>query len=144
MMYELYALALLTCNDQVLLLQRNQQRSFGAGMYSLPGGKVEEHERLLHAVQREVKEEVGLDLPESAFSLIHTFHRLGTEGPFIALCFTADITGMNPENMEPHLHDAMNFFSMHELPSNILPAHKQLLQCVQKQITYSEHGWPHD
>lgn len=141
-MHELYVLAMLARGDEVLLLLRNQHRAFGAGMYTLPGGKVEDNERALRAVQREVKEEVGLDLPENAFSFIHTFHRLGTEGPFIALCFKANITGMKPENMEPKLHDAINFFSINALPQNLLPAHKQLLLCTQQNKTYSEHGWP--
>ena len=142
MMYELYALAMLIQNDKVLLLLRNQHRTFGAGMYTLPGGKVENNERALQAVQREAKEEVGLDLPESAFNFVYTFHRLGPAGPLIALCFKADITGMEPKNMEPELHDAMNFFSIEDLPENLLPAHKQLLLSTRQSNAYSEHGWP--
>ena len=138
MMYELYVLATLVSNNQVLLLLRSPHKKFGANMYCLPGGKVENDERALQAIKREVKEEIGLDLPEDAFTFVHAFHRLGTEGPLIALCFKADITHMEPKNMEPELHSAMGFFSLDALPENLLPAHRQLLL---DKSAYSEHGW---
>ena len=83
-MATIYALALLTVGNQVLLLRRTHA-IFANGLYSLVGGKVEEGESGLHAIRREVLEEVALDIPESAFQLVHTFHRKGTEGPIVAL-----------------------------------------------------------
>lgn len=138
-MYELYVLATLVRNNEVLLLLRSHRKKYGANMYALPGGKVENGERALQAIKREVSEEVGLDLPEDAFTFVHAFHRLGTEGPIVALCFNADITHMEPKNMEPALHDTMSFFSIDALPENLLPAHKYLLL---NKCAYSEHGWP--
>ena len=123
------------------LLIRRYNATFGNSLYSLVGGKAELHETALHAIKREVKEEVGLDLPESSFILIHTLHRKGTENELIALCFKADISGMHPQNMEPHKHDDLRFFDLNNLPLNIIPAHKQAIGFIQKDIPYSEHGW---
>ena len=127
--------------DTILLLRRSHV-SFGTGQYCLVGGKVEPGERALHAIRREVCEEVGLDIPEASFELVHTFHRKGSESDLVALCFRADITHLpTPTNNEPDKHDDMRFFNIHQLPENILPAHKQAIECIQKNIYYSEHGW---
>jgi len=140
-MVVLYVLALLCVDDKVLLLRRSNA-SFGQGLYSLVGGKVENNERALHALQREIREEIALDIPEDAFKLVHTFHRNGTDNNLIALCFIADISAMPmPKNNEPNKHDDMQFFKISELPSNIIPAHKQAIEYIQQQIGYSEHGW---
>lgn len=139
-MNEFYVLAALYADDKVLLVRRATQ-TFGKGSYSLIGGSVEPHERALHAIQREVREETGLDLQESDFVLVHTLHRLGTEGPFIALCFKADIAHLIPRNMEPEKHDDMQFFSVHDLPANLLPAHRQIVEQSMRNQSYSEHRW---
>lgn len=139
-MVTLYVLAFLYDEKKILLVRRASQ-TFGKGNYSLIGGKVEPKERALHAVRREVQEETGLDLSESDFSLIHTLHRLGTEGPFIALCFKADISGLKPKNIEPDKHDDMAFFPIQDLPSTLLPAHKQIVEGIIQNRIYSEHGW---
>jgi 8-oxo-dGTP diphosphatase len=138
---KLFVIALLCMGDNVLLLRRGHV-SFGNGEYCMVGGKVEQGEAALHAIKREVYEEVGLDIPESDFELVHTFHRKGSESELVALCFKADITHLPmPHNNEPEKHDDMRFFSIHQLPENILPAHRQAIQCIQKNVSYSEHGW---
>lgn len=140
-MVKLYALALLSIGDQILLVRRSKKQSFGAGLYSLIGGKVEQNERALQAIQREVYEETGLMLQESDFTFIHAFHRNGTEGPLIALCYRANITDMVPYNKELEKHDDMRMFNINALPDNMLPAHKQALTCIIRNSLYSEHGW---
>jgi len=139
-MVTLFALAFLTSGNDILLLQR-KNAAFGNGLYHLPGGKVEQSETALKACMREMREEVGLELLESDFKLIHVFHRKGTETELVALIFKADISIMTPINLEPEKHDDMRFFNLHELPENIIPAHKQALECIIKGINYSEHGW---
>jgi 8-oxo-dGTP diphosphatase len=52
--------AIILRHDQVLLVQRGSEPSYGK--WSVPGGLVELGESLQEAVAREVKEEVGLDV----------------------------------------------------------------------------------
>ncbi len=136
----LYSIVLL-CSDDDVLLARRFHASFADGLYSMVGGKVEKGETARQAIRREVQEETGLDIPEENFELVHTFHRKGTEGPLVAMCFKADITDMNPINKEPDKHDDIRFFPVSNLPTNIIPAHKQAIECVLQHIPYSEHGW---
>ena len=44
---------------QILLIQRNQPPAMG--LWSIPGGKLEQGESLVEACKREIKEETGLD-----------------------------------------------------------------------------------
>ena len=141
-MVNMYVLAFLCLkNDTVLLLRRCNQ-DFGSGLYSMVGGKVEQGETALKAIKREVFEETGLDIPITSFALVHTLHRKGTETEFVALCFKVDISDMQePSNKESDKHDDMKFFKINEIPENIIPAHKQIIQCINDEILYSEHGW---
>jgi len=138
----MYVLAFLYMGSDVLLVRRCSTQTFGAGSYSMVGGKVEQGEIARQALRREVLEETGLEIPPSAFELVHTMHRKGTESEFIVLCFKTDIAGMPaPFNKEPDKHDDMRFFSIESLPENILPAHKQIIECAMQAIPYTEHGW---
>lgn len=140
-MVNLFVVAFLYMGDTVLLVRRLNQH-FGKGQYSMVGGKVEQGETARQAIKREVFEEAGLAIPESNFELLHTFHRKGTEGPIIVLCFGADVSKMaSPVNKEPDKHDDMRFFPVTQLPEHILPAHKQAIERMIKEIRYSEHGW---
>ncbi len=139
-MVNVFALAFLCSGDNVLLLHRKDV-SFGSGLYGLSGGKVEQGETARQAIVREVCEELGLNISESAFELVHTFHRKGIDTELVALVFKADISGITPRNNEPTKHDDMKLFNLHQLPENIIPAHKQAVECIAKDVSYSEHGW---
>lgn len=140
-MVNVFVLAFLVSGNQLLMVQRKNV-SFGDGLYSLVGGKVEQGETARYAIHREVLEETTLDIPESSFELLHTLHRKGTETELIALCFKADIsTFPAPYNNEPDKCSDMRFFTLDALPKNIIPAHVQIIQCVQEGAIYSEHGW---
>ena len=48
-----------------LLLKRNAEAEFSAGMWNFPGGRVEKGESLSEAIVRETKEETGLTVKPS-------------------------------------------------------------------------------
>lgn len=135
-----YAIAFLYSVNSVLLVRRCNA-SYGNCLYSLVGGKIEPGESGILALIREVKEEVEITLTENNLEFVHALHRRGSESDFIALCFKADISGMNFKNMEPKKHDDMQMFALDKLPENILPAHKQVIEAIAKKQVYSEHGW---
>lgn len=139
-MITLFALAFLTIGDTILLLRR-ANTTFAPGLYHMSGGKVEAGETPRQAIKREVYEELGLVIDEDNFNLVHTFSRKGPETELVALVFKADISGLTPLNKEPEKHDDMRFFAIDNLPAAIIPAHKQAIECIIKNSTYSEHGW---
>jgi 8-oxo-dGTP diphosphatase len=52
--------AIIRKDSEILLLQRSLESGFDPGLWELPGGKIEYGENLVEALEREVKEEVGL------------------------------------------------------------------------------------
>lgn len=52
--------ALIRNEGRILVLERASESSFDPGCWELPGGKIDYGEELVEALNREVKEEVGL------------------------------------------------------------------------------------
>ena len=63
--------AVVTAANHVLLIQRGNPP--GQGLWALPGGFLEGRERLLRGALRELKEETGLDVPETALRGVAVF-----------------------------------------------------------------------
>lgn len=58
-----------------VLLMRRKNTGFFDGLYSLPGGHVEEGESLRAAAVREMREETGLDLSQAEWENLGVIHR---------------------------------------------------------------------
>lgn len=73
---------------RLLLIRRD--RPPGKGLWSLPGGRVEEGETLAEALVREVREETGLDVEPA--------QHVGTvkRGPYLIHDFRAHVRGGEP------------------------------------------------
>ncbi|HSW73682.1 MAG TPA: NUDIX domain-containing protein [Candidatus Limnocylindria bacterium] len=139
-MFTPYILMLLEHNNTILLLRRHNV-SFGSGFYSLPGGKINVGEPARQAAIREAHEELGITIAENDLTFTHIFHRKGQGEDLFAIVFKVTAWHGNPVNKEPEKHDDLQWFAWDKLPANILPAHRQALELIHKNISYSEHGW---
>ena len=74
---------------RVLLVERG--RPPGAGLWSIPGGRLEPRETLAQAVAREVREETGLIVEVGALACV--VERMGDDYHFVLLDYFARITG---------------------------------------------------
>jgi hypothetical protein len=45
------------------------------------------------------------------------------------------------KNMEPHKCDDLRWFPLNALPKNTIPHVKHAIECIQKNIFYSEYGF---
>lgn len=109
---------ILDAEDRVLVIRRAHEP--GYGKLGLPGGVIEPEETGEMAAARETREEVGLDLPASAFSyflaLNNRYPFQGFVWPTLDLCYTARVPDFK------HLHlDAAEvmetlLFPLHEVP----------------------------
>jgi mutator protein MutT len=140
-MFVPYVLLILQKDDSVCLLKRAQSLSFGGGLYSLPGGKIEQDETAQQAAVREAKEELGITINEKDLEFVHLFHRKGATERIFAIIFKVKKWQGTPENKEPDKHDELQFFKVDQIPANMIPAHKQALEFIKKGGLYSEHGW---
>ena len=80
--------AIVVKDGALLMVKRGQEPA--RGLWSVPGGRVEQGEQLRDAVQREVKEETGLDVEVG--DLVGVFEAIGRPH-FVILDYRAEPTG---------------------------------------------------
>ncbi|MEM9737748.1 MAG: NUDIX domain-containing protein [Bacteroidota bacterium] len=106
--------------DEVLLGLR-QNTSFGNGFYSIISGKVEEGEPVHHTAIREAKEEVGVIIQEDNLVFHMLLQTQEADGMHISPFFIVDRWEGDIINNEPDKCGRIAFFSLNNLPKNILP-----------------------
>ena len=75
--YMLYVLALIEdASGRLLVTQRSMEKHWGAGWWEIPGGGVRAGETTLDALRREVPEEVGLTLDDTAYQPIYSYENV--------------------------------------------------------------------
>lgn len=109
--------------------------------YGLPSGKVEEGETFTEAAIREAKEEVGITLRPENLHQVLTGHRReqGDTMSWVDVFFEAAEWEGEVINAEPHMHSAVEWFSLDNLPENIIPSVRYYLEKVQAADTYCEY-----
>jgi 8-oxo-dGTP pyrophosphatase MutT (NUDIX family) len=131
--------------DKQVLLCRRCNTGFCDGQYGLIAGHFEPGESAKVTMQREAKEEAGMEINVNDLELIHVMSR-GTnyknaDSERIDLFFTLKKWTKEPTNTEPDKCDDMRWFPLHNLPENMVSYVKKFIECYQKGENYSEFGW---
>lgn len=126
--------------DKVLLLRRFST-GYEDGKYSLPAGHVDAHETFTEALVREVAEEVGVTLEAADVHVVHIMHRKAFDSERVDTFFVAEKWEGEVRNMEPNKCDELSWYSLEELPGNVIPYVRQALECIRGGVFYSEFGW---
>ena len=74
-----YAGVMVKCKDKILLCKRNNLGSF-PGMWSIPGGKLEENETTQEGAKREFFEETNVDINDKEITFIGLIPRHTRDG----------------------------------------------------------------
>lgn len=97
---------------------------YGAGTWALPGGHLEQGEKLADGAARELLEETGLCAGRLEFANIINNPPLTKKLHYIQVGFTAtDVVG-EPELKEPDRCAEWCWFKLEELPEEIFPNHQ--------------------
>ena len=96
---------------EILLALRSQQAKNERGTWEIPGGAVEFGETLKQALQREIREEIGIEIEVG--ELLHVCdHILTEEGQhWVSPTFICQIKSGTPTIMEPQKCDALQWFT---------------------------------
>lgn len=139
--------AVLRRGDEVLLLRR-QGSKFYDGWYSLPAGHIDGAETLSQAAIREAREEIGVEIAPADLQFAHLSHRAsnpaeeqGEAREYIDTYFVATKWQGEPRICEPEKCDEVRWASISDLPKNIIPYVRQVLELIAKHDPYSELGW---
>ncbi|GHE90294.1 hypothetical protein GCM10018785_66500 [Streptomyces longispororuber] len=127
--------------DKVLLSQRGGP--YGYGRWHAPSGKLDRGETVRTGAARELREETGVDVDPEHLRLVHVVHhKQSADIERIGLFFEATAWQGEPENREPAKCLALAWFSVHDLPEDIIeyPA-AGLYGYLRNERTLTEHGW---
>lgn len=101
-----YTGVMVKCGDKILLCKRNNQGSF-PGMWSIPGGKLEEGESTQEGAKREFFEETAVDIDNLDLKFIGLIPRHTRDGKKVKGIMYVYLLEVDKE-IEPDLEHAMD------------------------------------
>ncbi|MBU0476449.1 NUDIX domain-containing protein [Patescibacteria group bacterium] len=136
---------ILTKDNQILMLRR-YNTGYEDGNYSLIAGHLDGQETFKQAIIREAREEADVILNPNDLKIVHAMHRFVPSNEEIIreridVFVATDKWEGEPQNMEPHKCDDLNWFSIDNLPGNTIPYIKQAINSIKNNIFYSEFGF---
>ena len=132
------AVYLVLVKDNKILLSRRYNTGYFDNYYSFPAGHLDGEETVKQAMIRETKEETGIVLDSSDLKLIHTMNRRIPNDERVDFFFTVEKWQGEPKIMEPEKCSDLSWFELNNLPNNIIPYIKQVIESYLSGIIYSE------
>lgn len=125
--------------EEILLGQR-RNTGFADGCWHLPSGHTEDGESATAALIREAAEEIGVSIDPAEARFVHLMHHR-TDSGRIALFFETTRWDGEPTNREPDKCADWEWFSLSDLPADMIPYAAQALMHYAKDEFYAERGW---
>src|SRR3989344_3618499 len=104
-----------------ILLSRRKNTGYRDGEYSLPAGHIEEGEYAIAAAIREAREETGVEILPEDIRLAHMMYRMCADHDRADYFFEVRKWSGEISNPEPDKCDGLDWFSIRELPENVIP-----------------------
>lgn len=116
--------------DNKVLLALRENTGWMDGKYHFVGGHVEGAETAEEALVRETEEEIGITPNINELKLVFTMHRLNDkpESEYLALYFESHEWEGELVNNEPEKCAGLEWFPLDDLPGNIVPHTKFILE----------------
>jgi ADP-ribose pyrophosphatase YjhB (NUDIX family) len=106
--------AAIVAGGRILLVRRLSDPE--AGRWGLPGGKVDLYETVIAAVERKIREELGIVIKAGKLlCFVDQIDKLQGEHWFAPVFLVSRFTG-EPKILEPHKHDGMAWFPLDAMP----------------------------
>jgi 8-oxo-dGTP pyrophosphatase MutT (NUDIX family) len=136
------AYLILRDDNNILLLER-KNTGYHDGEYSLVAGHVDKGETFTECIIRESLEEAGIRLKSDQLKVVHLMHRKSKtdKSERVDVFFEASQWKGNIVNKEPNKCDNLSWFSLEDLPQNIVPCVKYAIEQSLQGNHYSEYGW---
>ena len=135
------AVYLMLLKDNKILLARRFNTGWMDGKYSLVAGHIEVNESVSQTMIREAQEEASIKIKKSDLEPATVIHRKYPGQEYIDFFFICKKWIGSPTIQEPEKCDDMSWFSLDNLPENLLPYIREALNNYQNKIAFSETGW---
>jgi ADP-ribose pyrophosphatase YjhB (NUDIX family) len=126
--------------DDSILLLRRYNTGYEDGNYSVVAGHLDGGETVKQAAVREAKEEVGVQLKEEDVEIVGVMHRKETDERIDFFALVKNWQG-EIRNNEPHKCDDLRFFSLNDLPFNIIPYIHRAINNMKEDRWFDDYGW---
>jgi len=134
------AVYLLPIRDGKVLLSRRFNTGWMDGEYSLIAGHLDGDETVFKAMVREALEEANLTIDKKDLIPATVIHRK-SDVEYIDFFFVVEKWKGEPNINEPNKCDALEWFSLDNLPKNLLPYIKDAVENYKNKIAFFESGW---
>ena len=118
-----------------VLLGLRKNTGYNDGEYELPGGHVDAGEDLMHAMAREANEELNIEVKEEDLKIIHILHHY--TGDRVNFILTTDLYEGTLSIGEPDKCEKIEWFSINNLPDNMMPKIRKSIDEINEGIFYS-------
>ncbi|MER7688687.1 NUDIX domain-containing protein [Streptomyces sp. NPDC097610] len=127
--------------DKILFSQRGG--AYGYGRWHMPSGKLDQGEPLPVGAARELYEETGITVDPAHLRLVQVVHhRQSQDVERIGFFFEATKWEGQPVNKEPEKCMALEWFTVHDLPDDIIEYPEAGLNgYLSESSPLVEHGW---
>lgn len=126
--------------DEVLLLKR-KNTGFADGKWSVVAGRIDGAEEVIDAAIREAREEAGVDIHPTELEVVGVMHRRNTHSEWIDFYLKVHSWSGTITNMEPHKCEALQWFSLKELPEETIPYIRTALLKDHSSMWFESYGW---
>ena len=116
--------------NQILLIKKKVN-----DYWERPGGNVEVGETLEECIVREVKEEIGIKTKVINFVTFDQVFFGNDKKQWIAFCYHLKYISGKIKNIEPEKHDDVKWFSFSDLPKNLSPYTKKVIEKYHQKDT---------
>ncbi len=135
------AVYLILIRNGKTLLSRRFNTGWMDGNYSLIAGHIDGKEKVSNAMIREAFEEAGIKVKREDLKPVKVLHRLSSDKEYMDFFFVAEKWLGEPVIKEPNKCDDMSWFPIKDLPENILPHVKNVIENYNDGISFIESGW---
>lgn len=129
------AVYLMLTKEDKILLTRRFNTGWQDGNYGLPSGHLDPGETIVGALMRETKEEIDILINPQDVEIIHIMHRMNI---YIDFFFVVKKWEGELQNVELNKCDDIKWFSLNQLPNNIVPSVKHAIEQYEKRVLFSE------
>lgn len=129
--------------DSKILFELRVGKRWMSGFYGIPAGKVEKDETFSNTMIREAKEEIGITISLQDLRYRLTCHRYDKEdqASWVDVVFETSNWKGEIVNAEPKKHSKLVWLDPDDLPNNVIPSVKFMLDQIKAGKTYCEYGW---